>query len=286
MRRLSTAAAGRRRRLVAVATSLAVLCASAVAGVVPAADRGAAAGCPPGTAPHPLRERPLTHPQWLERMVVTEYWPAPERWFVGRAVPAPGLAGSHRVDWLYSARGLPMEGDGIGLDGRRYHFGGPWQLAWVNESGGRTQPCNTGYWTNGRPFWPAFGWRNPAGAVTFPLAAGGWSNGEPTRELPPPAQLHFLRGPSLPLHYWGSVAVDPHLIPLGSRIFVRALCDTPSRGWFVAADTGGTVISGHHIDVFRPPPATPDGGQMLTGERVFVVPSTFHGHVRSPACRR
>jgi hypothetical protein len=83
---------------------------------------------------------------------------------------------------------------------------------------------------HGRPDWPAFGWRNTAGEATVPLARGGWSNGEPASDLPPPPSLRFLAGPSLPLHYWRSVAADPHLIPLGSRIFVHALCDTPSRG--------------------------------------------------------
>ena len=264
-----------------------LLIAAVFAGAVaaPAARQHGAAGCPPGTAPHPGRERVLVRPQWLGKTVVTEYWPAPERWFVGRAVAAPSLPGRHRVDWLYSARGLPMEGDGVGLDGRRYHFGGPWHLAWVNATGKRTRPCNTGFWTNGRPFWPAFGWRNAAGAVTVPLPAGGWSNGEPARRIPPPANLRFLRGPSLSLRYWRSVAVDPHLIPLGSRIFIRTLCKTPSRGWVVAADTGGNVISGHHIDVYRPPPPTPDAGQMLTGQRIFVIPRSFHGRVRAPACR-
>jgi hypothetical protein len=280
---LTAAAVSQHRRLVAFATL--ATAAVALAGTVAApAARRRTAGCPPGTAPHPASERPLTKPRWLAHTVLTEYWPAPERWFVGRAVAAPGLPGMHRVDWLYGARGLPMEGDGVGLDGRRYHYGGPWHLSWVNAAGQPTAPCNTGFWTNGRPFWPRFGWRNAAGAVTFPLAAGGWSNGAPVRELPPPANLRFLTGPSLPLHYWRSVAVDTHLIPLGSQVFVPALCDTPSRGRFVAADTGGTVISGHHIDVYRPPPATPDEGEMLTGQRIFVIPHAFHGLVHAPVC--
>jgi hypothetical protein len=215
---------------------------------------------------------------------VTEYWPVPERWFVGRLVAAPGLHGRHRVDWLYSARGLPMEGDGVGLDGRRYHFGGPWHLAWVNAAGEPTSPCTTGFWSDGRPSWPAFGWRNAAGEVTFPLAAGGWSNRDPVREILPPPRLRFLPGPSLPLRYWRSIAVDPHLIPLGSRVFVPALCATPAAGWFVAEDTGGTVISGRHIDVYRPPPATPDGGQMLTRQRIFVIPARFRGRFHAPRC--
>jgi hypothetical protein len=282
--RLSTPVTSRHRRVVALTTFLAAAIGLTGAAIAPRAEHEAAAACPPGTAPHPRRERPLAQPQWLAHTVVTEYWPAPERWFVGRAVAAPGLPGAHRVDWLYSARGLPMEGDGIGLDGHRYHFGGPWHLAWVNAAGKPTAPCNTGFWSDGPPVWPAFGWRNGAGAVTFPLAGGGWSAGPPARTSAPPPGLGFLPGPSLPLRYWHSVAVDPHLIPLGSRIFVPTFCRTPSRGWFVAADTGGTVISGHHIDVYRPPPRTPEGGQMLTGETIFVIPKLFHGRVRAPSC--
>ena len=55
---------------------------------------------------------------WVSGVPVTEYWPVPEAWFIGKAVRAPGLAGPARIDWLYSGRGMSMEGDGIGLDGR------------------------------------------------------------------------------------------------------------------------------------------------------------------------
>jgi hypothetical protein len=282
---LAPARSRRYRRSLTVATLLAAAAAAATAAIASTEHKQTAAGCPAGATPHPQSEHPLTRPQWLKHTVVTEYWPAPEKWFVGRLVAAPGLKQPHRVDWLYSARGLPMEGDGIGLDGRRYHYGGPWHLTWVNADGQPTHPCNTGLWTSGRPVWPTFGWRNAAGAVTFPLASGGWSNGNPTRELPPPPSLHFLPGPSLPLRYWHSVAVDPHLIPLGSRIFVPTFCRTPSRGWFVAADTGGNVISGQHIDVYRPPPPAPNAGQMLPQQRVFVVPNTPRGRAALPTCQ-
>ena len=57
--------------------------------------------------------------KWLGGFELTEYYPALESWFTGRPVSAPGLSGAHRIDWLYSARGLSMEGDGIGLDGTR-----------------------------------------------------------------------------------------------------------------------------------------------------------------------
>ncbi len=41
---------------------------------------------------------------------------------------------------------------------------------------------------------------------------------------------------------YGVVAVDPHLIPLGSRLFI------PGYGHAVAADTGGAIL-GHRIDL-------------------------------------
>jgi hypothetical protein len=203
--------------------------------------------------------------------VITEYWPTPERWFVGRRVAAPGIPGLHRVDWLYSGSGLAMEGGGIGLDGRIYHYAGPYGASWVNADGVRTTPCVNGLWTAGRPVWLAFGWRNAAGAVTFPLETGDWSNGPAARTIPPPPGLRFAAGPARLLRYWHSVAVDPGLIPEQSRIFIPAYCTRPNHGWFLAQDTGGAILV-RHVDIYRPAPASPDSGQMLTGQRVFVVP--------------
>ena len=141
------------------------------------AASGALAGerCPPA-GPPPDRQTPITRPRWLPNTIVTEYYPAPERWFTGKLVRAPGLPGLHRVDWLYSSSGLAMEGDGVGLDGRRYHFAGPYTVGWVNDRGRSTLPCPDGSWTRGRPSWLSFGWRNALGEVTFPLSRGGWSN--------------------------------------------------------------------------------------------------------------
>jgi 3D (Asp-Asp-Asp) domain-containing protein len=81
----------------------------------------------------------------------------------------------------------------------------------------------------------------------------------------------FATGPSLPLRFYRSIAVDPGVIPLGSRVYVPAYRDDGYDGWFVAQDTGG-AITGHHIDVYRSPPASPaDTGQDLTGQRIFVI---------------
>ncbi len=207
--------------------------------------------------------------QWLSRVTITEYWPAPESWFRGRLVTAPGLTGRHRIDWLYSATGVSMEGDGIGLDGRQYHIASLGDGGWVTADGVTTSPSSG--WSAGAPYWRAGGyWRNRRGAVTFPLTAGGWSDG-PGRRYVPLSDVTFAAGASLPLHFYESIAVDPGVIPLGSRVYVPAYRDDGHGGWFIAQDTGG-AINGRHIDVYRSPPPSPaDAGQDLAGERIFVI---------------
>jgi 3D (Asp-Asp-Asp) domain-containing protein len=209
------------------------------------------------------------HGRWLSRVTITEYWPAPESWFHGRLVTAPGLSGRHRIDWLYSATGISMEGDGLGLDGRQYHIDSLGDGGWVTADGVSTSP--TSGWSAGPPYWRAGGyWRDRWGAVTFPLNAGGWSNGTGRRYVPL-RQVTFAAGASLPLRYYGSIAVDPRVIPLGSRVYVPAYRSDGQGGWCIAQDTGG-AINGRHIDVYRPPPpSADDSGQDLTGERIFVI---------------
>src|SRR5262249_14450177 len=144
--------------------------------------------------------------------------------------------------------------------------------------GGLTRPCVAvpGAWTNGRPAWIGPTWLGAGGQVTYPLSAGSWSDGPPVRVDRPTEAARFAAGRSVTLSYWHHVAVDPRLIPRGSSIFAPAYCDTPSRGWFVAADTGGAII-GPHIDVFRAPPAKPWSSGLLRDQRIFVVPP---GHAR------
>jgi 3D (Asp-Asp-Asp) domain-containing protein len=209
-------------------------------------------------------------------VLITEYFPAPEGWFGGRKIRAPGLTGVHRIDWLYSARGLAMQGEGIGTDGRLYHFAGPYSLTWRNAHGQATYPCVhvPGYWTNGPPAWIGPTRLSRDGDVTYPLADGAWSNGRPARVIPAARQATFAPGASLNLSYWRDAAVDPRLIPHGSSIFVRAYCGTPSDGWFVAADTGGAII-GRHIDIFRAPPKVAWDDRALRDRSIFVVPPGF-----------
>jgi len=208
--------------------------------------------------------------KWIRGATITEYWPVPEWWFVGKLVSAPGLPGKHRVDWLYSAIGVSMQGEGIGLDGQLYHISSLGNAGWVTSTGEPTSP-GPGGWSGGPPDWRAGAyWRDRSGEVTYRLENGDWSNGPGVRYVP----LHgvrFAAGPSLPLRYYQSIAVDPSVIPLGSRVYIPAYRHDGHGGWFVAQDTGGAII-GRHVDVYRSPPATAtDPGLDLTDQRIYVI---------------
>ena len=264
-------------RLASIAVTMAVACsAPAVALADDAATPTGGApiiggGLAPTGGPHRVPSPPSKHDRgrWLTRVTITEYWPAPESWFVGRLVAAPGLAGRHRIDWLYSATGLSMQGEGIGIDGRIYHIAALGSGGWITAAGRRTDPSDG--WRAGTPYWRAGAyWRNRRRAVTFPLAAGGWSAGSGRRYVPLPG-VSFATGGSLPLHYYASIAVDPRVIPLGSRVYVPSYRSDGHGGWFIAADTGGAV-TGRHVDVYRPPPATADDpGRSSIGARIYVI---------------
>ena len=231
-----------------------------IGGLAPTHKR--AAKIPPPPSKH-------AHGTWLSNVAITEYWPAPESWFIGRLVSAPGLSGKHRIDWLYSAMGVSMEGQGFGLDGRMYHIDSLGDGGWVTSGGSPTSPSDG--WSGGPPFWRAGAyWTNTSGGLTFPLLAGGWWRGTGRRYVPLPG-VTFAPGASLPLTFYGSIAVDPSVIPLGSRVYVPAYRHDGRGGWFIAQDTGG-AITGNHIDVYRTPPRSrTDTGQYLTGQRIFVV---------------
>jgi hypothetical protein len=86
------------------------------------------------------------------------------------------------------------------------------------------------------------------------------------------------------VRYWESAAVDPSVIPMGSRLFVPAYCDAPTKGWMYAEDVGGAII-GRHIDVFRPPPRARFGlDPALRDQRVFVFPPGARLPKKFPSC--
>ncbi len=197
---------------------------------------------------------------------VTTYWFVPESRFVGLPLTAPGLTASYREDFLYSARGVPMEGTGTGLGGEAVHFAATNGGYWVNSAGVKTSPTARG-WTHGPPIWRDGGWRNAAGAPTFHVTATAWSNGVGKRRLP--YHDSFGRGPGVPVTAWHSIATDLAVIPRGSIVYVEALRASPAHGCFSADDTGGAII-GKHIDVLVPP------------DNTFIVPATSRVTVLTP----
>lgn len=254
-------------------TRAGALAAIAFALASPAA--GALAAGAPGSGGVAIGTAPATSMgTWYHRFTITEYWPAPESWFVGALVAAPGLSSEHRIDWLYSASGVSMQGEGIGLDGQLYHIDAAGLAGWITSRG---KPATFGGSVSASPYWRAGAyWRNKARRVTFPLAAGGWSNGI-GHKFVPLSGVSFAPGPAKVLGYYQSIAVDPKVIALGSRVYIPAYKSDAYGGWFIAQDTGG-AISGRHIDVFRPPPATPaTPGLHLRKQLVLVLPPAKTG---------
>ena len=195
----------------------------------------------------------------------------PEKWFQGRRLRTPGLTRRARVDWLYSARGVSMEGDGIGLDGKRYHIDSLGSAGWINKLGRATSPGGERLEQRRavvaqRPHLvqpqrpadlPALGRRlvsRDARAATCPTRASA------SRPGPRPTSRTGRASRSTPTSSRWAASI---YVPAYKSI---------NGGWFVAADVGGAV-SGKHIDVFRPPPSKPFGdGRYLQDQRMLVVP--------------
>jgi 3D (Asp-Asp-Asp) domain-containing protein len=216
------------------------------------------------------RTRPIRRPTVLRNVAVTEYFSVPERWFSGRFVHAPGLRGRFRVDWLYSARGLALEGEGVARNGHYYGVGDVSRAGWVNRRGRATAPGRcAGRWSHDWPVWADGGWRNRAGQVTWPLSGGGWANGPGRRAGRVPMTFASRSRPQQ--RPYRSVAVDPSVIPLGSRVYIPAY-RAINGGWFTADDVGG-AIQGRHVDVYRTAPRRPgDRGRVLRHQTIQVVP--------------
>ncbi len=214
--------------------------------------------------------RTVTRPAWLPKMTVTEYFPARESWFAGRRVSTPGVRGrKSRIDWLYSAVGMSMEGDGLGTDGKRYHIYKVGKGGWIGRDGKKADWGSSN--RKRSPFWREWGyWRNAKKGVTFPLDDGTWYAGVGKKYVKPKG-VSFKRGPSLPLRYYRSVATDTSFIPRGSLVWVGAYKARNGDGWFRADDTGGAV-RGRHIDVYRKPPRWPGDATTRRNQRLYVVP--------------
>lgn len=216
------------------------------------------------------RLKTITKPAWVPRTLVTEYYPAREAWFAGKRIATPGISGrKSKIDWLYSAVGMSMEGDGLGTDGKRYHIDNLGRGGWIGRDGKKADWGSSN--RNRSPFWRSSGyWKNKRKRVTFPLEDGSWYAGEGKKWVPA-AGITFARGPSLPLRYYRSVATDTSFIPRGSLVWVGRYAKKNGDGWFRADDTGG-AIDGRHIDVYRKPPRELGTAGSYKNQRIYVVP--------------
>ncbi len=197
---------------------------------------------------------------------LTYYWFAAESGFVGAKVEAQGIAGTYREDFLYSARGVPMQGTGTADSTAHVHYAGTHGGYWVTKAGKKTVP-NAGGWSAGAPYWREGGWRTAAGAVTFQRPDGTWVNGAGVTKLP----YHdlFDTGVGTDVTEWKSIATDLRVIPRGTNVYVPQLAGSPSHGCFRADDTGGAII-GTHIDVFIPQRTL--GGLPTRGQVLRLAP--------------
>jgi len=147
-------------------------------------------------------------------------------------IDPPKISGTFYKKFLYSAKGVVMQGSGRAIDGRviKYVSGGG---GWVNQEGQRTYLRSDGTWSNGPPYWIA-----NEESVIF-------------EELPEDT----YKGAYWDVYPWYSIATDPTVIPPGTIVYIKELDGLrlsngeTLNGYFVVADTGGG-IEGKRIDVF------------------------------------
>ena len=149
---------------------------------------------------------------WYESgFLITHYVIADEHDATGAMVQDPGVTGQHRRDFLYGARGVPMQGTGETLDNTYVRFDG---------GGG--------------------GWHNNAGGHPDEL------NHPETARLRSTDGAH---GSFADVVQDQSIAVDPRVVPARSRVSISSSDGARNLGERHADDTGGG-IHGYHIDHF------------------------------------
>jgi 3D (Asp-Asp-Asp) domain-containing protein len=149
---------------------------------------------------------------WYEsRFQITHYIIANEADANGPMVSDPHVAGQHRRDFLYGARGVPMQGTGETLDHRYVRF---------NGGGG--------------------GWHTNAAGHPDTL------NSPATAQL---SETDAAHGAFADVVQDRSIAVDPRVIPGRARVHIESGDGARVVGERHADDTGGG-IHGYHVDHF------------------------------------
>ena len=164
----------------------------------------------PSITAAPLRIR--LKEAWYEAgFHITHYIIADERDASGPMVQAPGIEGQHRRDFLYGARGIPMQGTGETLDHRYIRFDGGGG-GWHNNDAGHPDILN-----------------HPETARLHNTDGAHGRFGDVVADR--------------------SIAVDPTIIPGRARVYIGSRDGRRIVGDRRADDTGGG-IRGAHIDHF------------------------------------
>ena len=71
--------------------------------------------------------------------------------------------------------------------------------------------------------------------------------------------------------FYQSVAVDPKVIPLGSRVYIPAYRNDGHGGWFIAQDTGGADHRPPRRRLSPPPAVQGAGGAVSDRPAIFVI---------------
>jgi len=156
-----------------------------------------------------------------------------------------GIEGVFYAHFLYSARGLPMQGSGRSRDGRVVQYlSSISDVHWLNKNGETTGPQGAGQpWSAG----PPVKIHPPENAHFSVLDKEKYPYGEGARGAITPL-FPETPGEKLPSKI-PSIAVDPEVIEYRSIVYIESLKEGPSYGYFQALDTG-SAIKGNHIDVF------------------------------------
>jgi len=175
---------------------------------------------------------------WYESgFQITHYIIASEADAHGPLVQDPGVTGQHRQDFLYGARGVPMQGTGETLDDQYVRFDG---------GGG--------------------GWHDNAAGHPDEL------NHPETAQL---SNTDGAHGSYANVVEGRSIAIDPHVVPPRSRVSITSSDGSRALGERHADDTGGG-IRGYHIDHFSGAGSaatarwTAQGGDMTNAKVKFL----------------
>ncbi|HEX9015302.1 MAG TPA: 3D domain-containing protein [Chloroflexota bacterium] len=150
-----------------------------------------------------------------------------------------GLTVREGPGYSYHTQAILPEGTQVDvLSGPRWNGYTPWYLI------GGYDPSGQQGWSAGNYLQPAPDPSPPAARAT-PSSRGGQRDSRGFVGLVTGYSIHGRTASGAPTA-WGVVAVDPNVIPLGTKLQIDGFQDV-----FVAADTGG-AIKGNWIDIYFP----------------------------------